>query len=213
VVSSLAGRVLAPLVLPGVVRVGGFGGVSGLVDFLRSSAISTVVDATHPFASSISAHAVAACALAGVPLLVLRRPAWTPVAGDRWIRVSSLSSAASSLDAFERVFLSTGRQSLAVFASCASWFLVRSVDPPSGLMPARMERVLDRGPFTLSGELALLRRWAIDVVVTKNSGGFAPKLAAARSLGLPVIMVDRPPVADSAPVVSTVEEALAWLGA
>jgi len=213
VVSSLAGRVRAPLVLPGLVRVGGFGGVPGLVDFLRSSGISTVVDATHPFASSISAHAVSACSLAGVPLLVLRRPAWTPAAEDRWIPVESLAAAAAALASFARVFLTTGRQGLGSFASCSSWFLVRTVDPPAGSRPARMELLLDRGPFTLPGELALLRRWAIDVVVTKNSGGFAPKLEAARSLGLPVIMVDRPPVAGFAPVVSTVDEALAWLAA
>jgi precorrin-6A/cobalt-precorrin-6A reductase len=212
VISSLAGRVRAPLRLPGVVRVGGFGGVPGLSDFLTSSSISTVVDATHPFASSISAHAVSACAATGVPLLVLRRPAWAPVDQDRWIPVPSLAAAASAVASFERVFLTTGRQGLSAFAPCPSWFLVRTVDPPSGMLPARMELLLDRGPFTLAGEVSLLRRWAVDVVVTKNSGGFAPKLDAARSLGLPVIMVDRPPVVDDiAPVVSTVEDALAWL--
>jgi precorrin-6A/cobalt-precorrin-6A reductase len=211
VLSSLAGRVRAPLALPGAVRVGGFGGVAGLRDFLTSSGIETVVDATHPFASSISAHAVSACALAGVPLLVLRRPAWTPVAGDRWIVVPSLASAASAVESFERVFLTTGRQGLGLFASCRSWFLVRTVDAPAGAAPARMELVLDRGPFTLEGELSLLRHHAVEVVVTKNSGGFAPKLEAARTLGVPVIMVDRPVVPDAAPVVSTVDDALSWL--
>jgi precorrin-6A/cobalt-precorrin-6A reductase len=213
VVSSLAGRVHAPLSLPGEVRVGGFGGVSGLVAFLRSASIETVVDATHPFASAMSAHAVSACSVAGVPLLALRRPSWTPVPGDRWIRVPSVAAAAAALAPFARVFLTTGRQSLSSFASCRSWFLVRTVDPPAGPGPARMELVLDRGPFTLEGELALLQAYSIDVVVTKNSGGFAPKLAAARSSGLPVIMVDRPPAPDACPVVATVDEAVAWLTA
>lgn len=213
VVSSLAGRVRSPLPLPGEVRVGGFGGVAGLVAFLRTAAIGTVVDATHPFASSMSAHAASACALAGVPLLALRRPAWTPVPGDRWMPVPSVSAAASAVAPFSRVFLTTGRQSLSTFAACGSWFLVRTVDPPVGPSPARMELVLDRGPFRVEGELALLRSRAIDVVVTKNSGGVAPKLAAARMLGLPVIMVDRPDVDASVPVVATVDEALAWLAA
>src|SRR5262249_57934505 len=112
---------------------------------------------------------------------------------------------------YARVFLTTGRQSLSLFASCPSWFLVRTVDPPTGLRPARMQLVLDRGPFTFAGEVALLQAHAIEVVVTKNSGGPAPKLEAARSLGRPVIMVERPPVSDTAPTVSTVEEALSWL--
>jgi len=211
VVSSLAGRVRSPLPLPGAVRVGGFGGVPGLRDFLSTSGIDAVVDATHPFATGMSAHAVSACALAGVPLLALRRPAWIPVPGDRWIRVPSLSSAVSWVESFARVFLTTGRQSLELFAAGPSWFLVRTVDPPAGPSPARMEVVLDRGPFTLEGELALLRSHAIDVVVTKNSGGAAPKLAAARALDLPVIMVDRPPVDASVPAVSTVYEAVTWL--
>jgi precorrin-6A/cobalt-precorrin-6A reductase len=212
VISSLAGRVHDRVPLPGDVRVGGFGGVAGLARFLTDARIDTVVDATHPFAATISAHAVAACRQVAVPLLVLRRPAWSPVPGDKWIHVPSLAAAASAVAPFDRVFLTTGRQSLGLFASCSSWFLVRTVEPPSGSAPPRMRLILDRGPFTLEGEESLLRSHSIDVVVTKNSGGRAPKLEAARSLGRPVIMVDRPSDDSSlAPVVSTVADALAWL--
>jgi precorrin-6A/cobalt-precorrin-6A reductase len=214
VISSLAGRVRDRVPLPGDVRVGGFGGASGLARFLADARIETVVDATHPFAATISAHAVSACRQEDVPLLVLRRPAWSPVLGDHWIHVPSLAAAASAAASFDRVFLTTGRQSLGLFASCPSWFLVRTVEPPSGSVPPRMRVILDRGPFTLEGEMSLLRSHSIDVVVTKNSGGPAPKLEAARSLGRPVIMVDRPAgESPSAVAVSTVDDALAWLAA
>jgi precorrin-6A/cobalt-precorrin-6A reductase len=211
VVSSLAGRVRDPRHPPGALRIGGFGGPAGLAAWLAAERVDAIVDATHPFAAGITANAVSAATTAGVPLLVLRRPPWIAVAGDRWIRVSSLDAAASAAAGFGRVFLTTGRQSLAAFASCAApWFLVRSVDPPAPPMPPHLEVLLDRGPFTFDGELALLRRCAIDVVVTKNSGGDAasPKLAAARQLGLPVVMVDRPPAPSG---MQTVEAALSWL--
>jgi precorrin-6A/cobalt-precorrin-6A reductase len=74
------------------------------------------------------------------------------------------------------------------------------------------EVVLGRGPFTLGEERHLLQRYAIDVLVCKASGGEATeaKLAAARDLSLPVIMVRRPPV-ERGLSVDTVEAALDWL--
>lgn len=214
VVTSLAGRVSAPALPVGEVRIGGFGGPAGLADWLRAERVGAIVDATHPFASTISTSAVAASAATGVPLLVLRRPGWRAVDGDDWWRVPSLAAAAELVPAMgERVFLTTGRQSLAAFAGLdRCWFLARTVDPPDGPLPKHLELFLDRGPFTVDSELALLRRHRIDVVVTKDSGGAmtAAKLAAARALELPVVMVDRPP-ASPAPTVDTVEAALAWL--
>ncbi|WP_018353430.1 cobalt-precorrin-6A reductase [Longispora albida] len=214
VVTSLAGRVRDPaLPSAGEVRVGGFGGPEGLAGWLREAGIGAVVDATHPFAERISANAVTACATAGVPLLVLRRPGWTAGPDDNWHRVPSVADAAAALPSIgERVFLTTGRQGLATFAPLDLWFLVRTVDPPEGPVPGRMELLLDRGPYLVAGELALMRRHAIDVLVTKDSGGgmTTAKLTAARELGLPVVMVDRPQ-APAAPSAGTVEEALAWL--
>ncbi len=212
VISSLAGRVAAPTLPAGEVRVGGFGGPSGLAAYVRQQAVDVVVDATHPFAATISASA-AAC---GVPLLVLRRPGWTAVPGDLWHRVPSLAAAADFIagSPYERVFLTTGRQGLGAFAGLADrWFLVRSVDPVAPPHPPRLESLLDRGPFTVEGEVALLRSYTIQLLVTKDSGGAmtAAKLAAARSLGVPVLMVDRPPVTPSVPVVATVEEAVTFL--
>jgi precorrin-6A/cobalt-precorrin-6A reductase len=213
VVSSLAGRVADPALPPGEVRVGGFGGVPGLTGYLRTGRIDAVVDATHPFAATMSAHAVAAADATGVPLLVLRRPGWVAQRGDRWSRVPTLADAARTVTGFgDRVFLTTGRQGLGAFAGVDAWFLVRSVDPPDPPLPRRAEVLLDRGPFTVDGERDLLRRHRIDVLVTKDSGGTmtAAKLIAARELAVPVVMVDRPP-ATTAPAVESIDEVVRWV--
>jgi precorrin-6A/cobalt-precorrin-6A reductase len=212
VISSLAGRTSNPLRIAGEVRVGGFGGVAGLVRYLHDERIDAVVDATHPFAATMTGHAVEAAGAARVPIVVLRRPGWAAAAGDDWRRVRDLTEAAALVPRLgDRVFLTTGRQSVGAFAGVDGvWFLSRSVEPPSPPLPKRLEVVLDRGPFTGDGELRLMRGHRINVLVTKDSGGFAPKLAAARELGLPVVMVDRPAVPD-VPAVATVEEAVAWL--
>jgi precorrin-6A/cobalt-precorrin-6A reductase len=214
VVSSLAGRVRAPALPAGEVRIGGFGGVDGLAEYLRRSRIEAVVDATHPFAAVITESAVVAARRVGVPLLVLRRPGWTAADGDDWHRVRTPAEAAHALSALgERVFLTTGRLGLAAFSALdRHWFLVRSVDPPEPPMPRRMELLLARGPFTLPSERALLTRHRIDVLVTKDSGGemTAAKLRAARELGIPVLIQGRPPAPD-APTVATVEAAVSWL--
>lgn len=210
VVSSLAGRVRDPVLPPGEVRIGGFGGPEALAAWLAGRGIDAVVDATHPFAARMSAHAAAATATAGVPLLVLRRPGWTPDAG--WTVVDSLDAAAEVLPGLgRRVFLTTGRGGLAAFAASDLWFLVRSVDPPEPPAPRRMRTVLGRGPFTLDGERVLLRAHAIDVLVTKDSGGPPAKLTAARLEGVPVLVVARPPVPPGVPVVETADAAMAWL--
>lgn len=213
--SSLAGRVASPRLPPGEVRIGGFGGAEGLAAWLREHRVDVLIDATHPFAGTISFHAAWAAATAHVPLLALRRPGWVPVAGDDWRDAASLEEAARLLPALgRRVFLTTGRMGLAAFAALDElWFLVRSVDPPEPPHPARMEVLLDRGPFTLDGERELLRRHRVDVVVTKDSGGTAtaPKLTAAREAGLPVVVVRRPPVPEGVPVVPDPEAAARWV--
>ncbi|GAA5065057.1 cobalt-precorrin-6A reductase [Streptomyces similanensis] len=213
--SSLAGRVASPRLPPGETRVGGFGGPDGLAGWLSEHMVDAVVDATHPFAGTISFNAAEAAAVTHVPLLALRRPGWVPVEGDRWHEAASLAEAARLLPALgRRVFLTTGRMGLAAFADLDDlWFLVRSVDAPEAPHPPRMEALLDRGPFTLDGERALLRRHRIDVVVTKDSGGAAtaPKLSAAREAGLPVVVVRRPPVPEGVPVVADPESAAGWL--
>lgn len=215
ITSSLAGRVASPRLPPGEVRVGGFGGTEGLAEWLREHKADVLIDATHPFAGTISFHAAQAAATAHVPLLALRRPGWAPVAGDVWHDVGSLEEAADVLPTLgRRVFLTTGRMGLAAFSALdALWFLVRSVDAPEVPHPARMEVLLDRGPFTLDGERALLRRHHIDIVVTKDSGGAAtaPKLTAAREAGVPVVVVRRPPVPAGVPVVPDPEQAACWI--
>ncbi len=211
--SSLAGAVAVPLLPEGDVRIGGFGGVAGLTGWLRDHGTDAVVDATHPFATRMTAAAVAATAALRLPFLVLRRPGWTPGPGDRWHRVPDMAAAATLLPHLgERVFLAIGSGGVAAFADAPGWFLLRAVDPPAPPLPARHRLVRDRGPFTADAERALLREHRIEVLVCRDSGGdlTAAKLVAARELGLPVVMVDRPPAPD-APTVETVEEAVAWL--
>ncbi|MCW2695649.1 MAG: cobK [Modestobacter sp.] len=213
VVSSLAGRVADPLLPPGEVRVGGFGGAAGLAAWLRAHSVQSLVDATHPFAATMTASAAAAAAETGVSLLRLQRPGWSARPGDDWRWVDSLAGAAAAVAGFDSVFLTTGRLGLGAFAGLAARCVVRSVDPPSPPLPERTTVLLARGPFTVPDELALMREHGIDVVVTKDSGGAmtAAKLTAARELRLPVVLVRRPPVPPGVPTVATVEEALAWV--
>lgn len=214
VVSSLAGRVARPRLPVGDVRIGGFGGPPGLARWLAAQEVSAVVDATHPFAERISASAAEACPTAGVPLLRLERPGWSETPGDRWHWVAGLDQAALLIPQLgRRALLTSGRQGLAAFADVDSaWFLIRCVDPPDPPLPRRHAILLDRGPYLLEGELALIDDHRIDLLVTKDSGGAhtQPKLEAARSRGVPVIVVRRPPRLD-VPTVATVADAIAWV--
>jgi precorrin-6A/cobalt-precorrin-6A reductase len=216
--SSLAGRVSNPALPVGKVRIGGFGGVDGLTRLLQEQAFDVVIDATHPFAATITANAVRACQALDLPLLVLRRPGWTATAGDDWHRVADIAEAATAVSALpvERVLLTTGRRDLAAFAADRRHrFVVRTVDPPSGLVPEQMTLLLSRGPYTVSGERQLMSEHRIQAVVTKDSGGqmTVAKLTAARELRLPVIMVDRPPVPPGTETADSVQAAAGWLQA
>lgn len=212
---SLAGRTATPIAHTIPVRLGGFGGVDGLVAWMRDHAIDRLIDATHPFAARISANAVAAARIAGVPVLRVARPAWSPGLGDRWTEVPDIAGAVAALgDVPGRVFLTVGRLELAAFRA-APWhhYLVRTIDAPTLTdLPPDHALILDRGPYTLAGETELMRANHIDVLVTKNSGGSAtrPKLDAARALRLPVVLVARPPL-PAAETVESVEEALDWI--
>ena len=214
VISSLAGRVSRPRLPDGPVRVGGFGGAGGLAAFLRDEGITHVVDATHPFAATITANAAQAAAEAGVPRLVLRRPGWA--ADPYWAVVAGIGAAAEAVARWpgEGVFLTTGRRDLGAFAADgAHQFLVRTVDPPDGPVPPRMTLVLDRGPYTVDGESALMREHRTSLLVTKNSGGpmTVAKLTAARDLGVRVVMVARPALPAGSVSVLAVTDALRWL--
>ena len=216
---SYAGRTHAPIAQPMPTRVGGFGGVAGLQAFVQAERITHVVDATHPFAAQMSSNAVQACASAGVPLLALERPAWQAQSGDVWQQVPDIDAAVHALPGEPaRVFLAIGRQHLAPFLACAQhWYLLRLVDPVlNSVLDLPAERghvVLDRGPFTLEGDRALLQLHGITHVVSKNSGGAGAqaKLTAARERSLPVILIDRPFI-PARPTVSTVEGVFACLG-
>jgi len=217
VTSSLAGRVRDPALPAGAVRIGGFGGVAGLAAYLAAQGIDRLVDATHPFAATISAHAASAADATGVPLVVLRRPGWSVQPGDRWTRVPDIVAAAARAAALPSgcIFLTTGRRDLAAFAADEGHaYLVRTVEPPDGATPPRMTLLLGRGPYPLDGEAGLMREHGVTALVTKDSGGVltSAKLAAARDRGIGVIMVDRPPLPAGVTAVPTVDAVLDRLG-
>jgi len=215
---SLAGRTQTPMASPLPRRLGGFGGAHGLADYLTAERIDALVIATHPFAAQMRRNAVAAVRLRPTPLLIIDRPPWTPLPGDRWTRVPDMTAAAQALgETPRRVLLTVGRQDLAPFAAHTQHaYLVRSIDPPADA-PAGAELILDRGPFIEPNERRLMKAQGVEVLVTKNAGGdaTAAKLAAARALGLQVVMVDRPPLPDldslDVQVVPDADQALGWL--
>ncbi|MBR8833653.1 MAG: cobalt-precorrin-6A reductase [Stigonema ocellatum SAG 48.90 = DSM 106950] len=215
VITSLAGRTRQPSVPIGHVRIGGFGGEAGLAEYQRDMQIDFLIDATHPFATQISFNAAAAAAEVGVQRLMLVRPVWQKVRGDRWLEVDSVEAAAASLpNQAKRVFLTVGRQQLASFAHLDDiWFLMRLIDSPApdALIPKGM-LLCDRGPFALEHEREILLQHEIDTIVSKNSGGDATyaKIIAARELGVKIVMVKRPAIPPGEQV-PDVDGALAWL--
>ncbi len=213
-VYSYAGRTEAPMGQPIHMRVGGFGGLAGLCAYLQAEGITHVIDATHPFAAQMSSNAVAACAATGTPLIALERAPWMPGEGDRWTHVADIQAAVAALAGPpQRVFLAIGRQHIDAFAAQPQHrYLLRLVDEPTGPLPFPAEVVLARGPFDVAGDTALMRDHGTDVIVAKNAGGkgAVAKIAAARALGLPVVMIDRP-VIPPRPVVQGVAAVMAWL--
>ena len=219
VVTSLAGRTRNPAAVPGRVRTGGFGGVEGLTAYLAAEHVDVVVDATHPYAATISKHATLACDATGVPRVQLWRPAWSAVDGDEWTGVTSLDAAVDAvadarLSADGCVFLSTGVRDVQVFSRLREVrFLVRLVDAPRTPLPlSNFELIVDRGPFAIENERALFLEHGVELLVSKNSGGAATcsKLAAARELRVPVVMIDRPEPEPGARA-ETAEEAFRWV--
>ncbi len=213
VVTSLAGVTHEPIHPPGRVRVGGFGGSDGLVEYLRAEKIDAVVDATHPFAAQMSIHAVAAAAQTETRLVRLLRPAWVPEAGDDWRDVVGMTAAIEALPFQARVFVTTGHKGLeGLLARDDLSGLIRAIEPLAGVVPSRWQVMLDRPPFSFQHEVQLLKQHSITHLLTKNSGGLATaaKLVAARSLRLPVIMIGRP-VKAAAPTYSSIAEVLAAL--
>ena len=213
VISSLAGRVPDPALPAGPVRIGGFGGVEGLRQWLRDNDITAVIDATHPFAATMTANAAAACAELALPHLLLSRPAWDP--GDAELVASDREAAdVVAAKGYSRVFLTTGRSGTTAFRDSGAWLLIRVVTAPQAEnLPRDHELLLSRGPYRYEDEHRLMRDHRIDVVVTKNSGGelTRPKLVAAQALGVDVVMIGRPPLPAGVTVVDSVDDAVGWL--
>jgi precorrin-6A/cobalt-precorrin-6A reductase len=212
---SYGGRTRAPAEQKLPTRIGGFGGASGLAEYIRREAITHVVDATHPFAAEMSRNAVAACASSGAQLIALERPPWRKLLDENWIEAADIASAVTALPIEPAcVFLAIGRQHIAPFgAKPQHSYVLRFVDPPDGALPfPKADVMVSRGPFEFAGELDLMSSRGIDWVVARNSGGSGAraKIDAARQLGLPVIMISRPEVPDR-PRVESVAEVMQWL--
>lgn len=214
-VYSYGGRTRAPAGQPLPTRIGGFGGVSGLADYIRRETITHVIDATHPFAAEMSRNAVAACAEAGTPLIALERAPWSKRPGDTWIEAADVDAAVAALpEAPTNVFLAIGRQHITPFAAKPQHaYTLRFVDPPEKPQPFTADVIVSRGPFTLDSELEMLRTRGIDWIVARNSGGGGAraKIDAARRLGLPVVMISRPQLPERRRV-ERVDEIMQWLG-
>ena len=214
-VYSYGGRTRTPADQPLPTRIGGFGGVSGLVDYIRRERITHVIDATHPFAAEMSRHAIEACTETCTPLIALERAPWHKTPGDIWIEVGDIDAAVAALpETPANVFLAIGRQHVAPFAARLQHaYTLRFVDPPEAPLPFAADVIVSRGPFTLDGELEMMRRRGIAWIVARNSGGDGAraKIDAARRLGLPVIMISRPALPER-PRVESVTEVMQWLG-
>ena len=218
VITSLAGRTRDPALPSGEVRVGGFGGTDGLLAYLKENAIALMINATHPFAATMSAHALAAHRQSGVPLLRLLRPAWQKQPHDTWIKAPNIKGAAAICRWLgKRVLLAVGSQEVSQFADLPrAHFFVRMVDPPQAPLPLiHAEVIVAKGPFALADERRLMLERDIDLIVTKNSGGDATfaKIAAARELAIPVVMIDRPEIAlhPGCETANAVDAAVEWV--
>jgi precorrin-6A/cobalt-precorrin-6A reductase len=214
-VLSFAGRTRNPVPPPIPFRIGGFGGVEGLKAFLVERKIDAVVDATHPFAAQMSHNTVAACGDLGVPLAVMGRPPWHAMEGDRWTSVATVEAVIGALGMRpRRVFLTIGGVALARFATAPHhYYVIRTIDPPQGIGALASHRlILARGPFSVDAEISLMREERTEVLVTKNSGGSATeaKLAAARALGVEVIMIERP-IVEEVETFNTIDTVLNWI--
>lgn len=215
IVTSLAGRTQSPGAVSGEVRVGGFGGVVSMARYLEDRGVCALVDATHPFAAQISGNAQIASAKAGVPCIALVRPPWERTTEDNWLMQPDLAAAAAALPGVgRRVFLTVGHTDLSVFTACQDvWFLVRLIDLPEAALPLSAYNLISgRGPFAVAAEQRLIEEHKIDALVCKASGGEATraKLVAARQLGIPVLMVERPP-APTGLVAENVGAVMTWL--
>lgn len=216
VIASLAGATRGPAPLPIPTRVGGFGGEAGFRAFLQENGITAVLDATHPYAHRITERSARICAERGLPFLQFLRPGWVAAPGDKWTEIAREEDAAALIPEGATVFLGTGRQTLERFANLSGRRVIcRQIDPPEGPFPFPGGAFLiGRPPFSVEDEVALFDRLGVDWLVVKNAGGAASgtKLTAARQLGIPVLMIARPPVGDW-PTVATVEDALGWVRA
>lgn len=215
VVFSYAGRTARPASQPVPVRIGGFGGVAGLADYIISKGVTHVVDATHPFAAQMSTNAIAACQSTQVPLCALQRPQWIETVGDKWQHFTDVVGAVHALpDNPARIFLAIGKQNLVAFAAKPyHHYLLRLVDQPAAQLPLpNVSVVINRGPFDVAQDIALLQEHAITHIVAKNAGGAGAeaKIHAARALNLPILMIDRPALAQRV-VLGTVAEVMRWM--
>jgi precorrin-6A/cobalt-precorrin-6A reductase len=213
IIYSLAGRTRKPSLPDCETRIGGFGGADGLAAYMNDAKIDLVIDATHPFAENMAAHAAEACTKTSIPRLKFCRTPW--VSGDiSWQSINTYAEAAAALSTMgDRVFLSIGTKDLDAFSGLSDkWFFLRAVEEPALPVPLLNHgMLLERGPFDEGHERTLMVTYQIDVLVSKNSGGtMAAKLQAAHDLNIPIVMIEQPAMLEGE-VVGNVKDTVDWL--
>lgn len=215
IIASLSGATAAPAEYPCDLRTGGFGGAKAMATWLIDNDIAAVIDATHPFATQISANAVAATNSTNTPITRIVRPAWMQAPGEKWIKVPTVEAAAKALPAGARAFLATGRGSQDAFIARRNvWCALRMIDQPKTTYPGNGEYIVSRPPFDEHSEIALFKLLGITHLVVKNAGGAAArtKLTAAGKLNIPIIIVSRPEETNAASAIAR-DDLRKWLQA
>lgn len=196
-------------------RTGGFGGADGLAEYIINEKITHLIDATHPFANTISENAILAAKKTGVLFTTLERDPWEPEAGDHWTTVKTIESAINLLNGPpERVFLAIGRQEIkGFFRNRHHFYLLRMIeDTPINFEIPDFEVIHDKGPFKYEADKQILLKYNITKIISKNSGGSGSraKIEAARDLNIPVIMIERPSVSPRS-IFNNPDEVLKWI--
>lgn len=211
---SLRGVTDTPQSYAGAMRTGGFGGVAGLREYLAAERFDACINATHPFAANMTKNARLASRAEAVGLLRLTRPSWARLPGDVWTEVTTIENAVAAIRQDDIVFLALGAQGSRPFAALTGVrFVIRTADPvaehdrwPNGLYLTGLPN------HDSETEADIFRAHHVSLIVARNSGGDRgyAKIVAARSLGLPVVMI-LPPEEPECQSVASVQGAINWL--
>lgn len=208
VTTSMAGKTQAPVLPKGNVRAGGFGSVARLRDFIQENRFDWIIDALHPYAVTMSGNLIAATKTMDVRVVRLARPDWEMPPTAIVERFTSAADAITSAPEAARLLITSGHQDLDCLkarSDCTAQ--IRLIEPPETPLPANASILLDRPPYTLEGEVALMQGHAITHLITKDGGSTATrgKIDAAAELGVTICLITRPEPPDGRWVASVDE--------